>query len=247
MGSARPGIIVAGYQSWRRLTFIHWRVPVESIQRLLPNPLRVDSFDGSAWIGLVPFSMERIRPWWSPSVPGISWFLETNVRTYVRHPDGTTGVWFFSLEANSWLAVTIARRIWNLPYYRAVLSLSSSRRDAAERINCQGIRRVDAQIGYRLTTEVPVSRSPAEAVPGSLEHFLVERYTLFAVDHQGSLFSGQVHHDPYQICPASVEIQLNSLVDASGCCIEHPETPDHVAWSDGVDVVVSPLVRLSTH
>lgn len=246
MGSPGPGIIIAGYQSWRRLTFIHWRVPVESIQWLLPNPLKVDSFDGSAWIGLVPFSMERIRPWWSPSVPGISWFLETNVRTYVRHPDGTTGVWFFSLEATSWLAVTIARNVWNLPYYRAKLSLTRSQQGDSERIVYQGVRRGDPRTAYQLSVEIPANRQPSEAAPGTLEHFLVERYTLFAVDHRGSLFTGQVHHDPYRICSARVEMQQNSLVDASGCCIEHPEAPDHVAWSDGVDVVVSPLARLSS-
>ncbi|MFN8706453.1 MAG: YqjF family protein, partial [Planctomyces sp.] len=118
--------VTAGYQEWRRLLFLHWRVPVEDVQRLLPRGLEVDEFDGSAWLGVVPFSMERIRPWWSPAVPGISWFLETNVRTYVVDRQGVRGVWFFSLDADQWLAVKIARRFWYLPYRHAVLSLQQS-------------------------------------------------------------------------------------------------------------------------
>jgi len=100
---------IAGYQSWSDLTFLHWRIEPESIQKLLPPGLTVETFDHSAWVGIVPFSMEKVRPWWAPAVPGISWFLETNVRTYVRHTNGDTGVWFFSLDANSRLAVRVAR------------------------------------------------------------------------------------------------------------------------------------------
>lgn len=115
-----------GYQSWRDLAFIHWRVPIEEIQALLPDPLMVDTFDGSAWVGLVPFAMRKVRPWWSPSVSGISNFLETNVRTYVHKDGRDPGVWFFSLEASQSLAVRLARKFWNLPYYYAGMSLNKN-------------------------------------------------------------------------------------------------------------------------
>ncbi|MBX3416896.1 MAG: DUF2071 domain-containing protein [Pirellulaceae bacterium] len=104
----------AGFQKWTCLTFIHWRVSAETIQALLPPFLRVLEYDGTGWLGLVPFSMEKIRPWWSPPIPGISWFLETNLRTYVVDSEGREGVWFFSLDANSRLAVGVARKVWHL-------------------------------------------------------------------------------------------------------------------------------------
>lgn len=244
-GRTAPGDRTAGYQSWQRLTFMHWRVPVDEMQNLLPAPLTVDSFDGSAWIGLVPFSMERIRPWWSPAVPGVSWFLETNVRTYVRHPDGQTGVWFFSLEANSALAVWIARQFWNLPYYRAALTLDRVVAESVEQTDYTGVRRNSEGTRYRLSVRVPKGEVQKEAPTGTLEHFLVERYLLFARDRKGRLFTGRVHHVPYRICTAEVEIAENSLVDACGCRLADPRRPDHIAYSDGVDVRVSPLTHLS--
>ena len=118
----------AGYHRWAKLTFLHWRVAAETLQPLLPSGLRILQFDGSAWLGVVPFSMERIHPGWSPPVPGISWFLETNVRTYVIDEHGVSGVWFFSLDANQRLAVSIARTFWHLPYRLATLALEFSLR-----------------------------------------------------------------------------------------------------------------------
>jgi uncharacterized protein len=101
----RPPERAIGFQRWRDLLFMHWRVPAEQLQSVIPAPLQLETFDGSAWIGLVPFAMRDVRPWWSPAVAGISNFLETNVRTYVVHPETGPGVWFFSLDATSRLAV----------------------------------------------------------------------------------------------------------------------------------------------
>ena len=122
-GNATPMTRYSGYQTWTNLLFSHWRVPPETLQTLLPDGLMVETFDGDGWLGMVPFAMEKVRPWWFPAVPGISWFLETNLRTYVTLPDGRSGVWFFSLDATKRLAVRVARRFWNLPYFDADLSL----------------------------------------------------------------------------------------------------------------------------
>ena len=234
----------AGYQRWSDLTFLHWRVPADAIQVHLPRGLAVETFDGSAWIGLVAFSMERVRPWWSPPVPGISWFLETNIRTYVRTEDGQSGVWFFSLDANSRLAVAIARKFWNLPYLGARLSL---RRQATTNqgiyICYEGRRWDEPPASYEIKVNIP-SEKPIAAALGTLEHFLVERYTLFCVDGNGRMHSGQVHHVPYLIQPVRDIHVRQTLTDAIILSEDLASMPDHAVFSPGVDVRVSPIQKL---
>lgn len=235
----------AGYQSWQQLTFLHWRVPADELQRLLPSSLTVETFDGSAWLGVVPFSMERVRPWWFAAVPGISWFLETNVRTYVTDQRGVRGVWFFSLDANSRLAVGIARRFWHLPYCHASMRLSVSDRSTASgsfrTIRYDGQRDERTGAGYDIEAEVDMTQATVTAAPGTLDHFLVERYVLFAVYRSGQLWTGRVHHEPYQYRPVvSCRVQ-QSLTRAAGADIEPGRAPDHQVYSEGVHVRVSPL------
>lgn len=231
----------AGYQQWRHLLFAHWRVPVAAIQHLLPDGLQVEEFDGTAWVGLVPFAMNGIRPWWSPPVPGISWFLETNVRTYVCDEHGNSGVWFFSLDANKQIAVKVARTFWHLNYVFADLQLSQSE----HRFHFSGRRRQNPEVGYEIQCDV-IRESVRTAQPGTVEFFLLERYTLFAANrHQGQLSTGQVHHEPYQYCDvASLQCE-QTLISAAGIPMASHVMPDHVVWSPGVDVVVSALQRLS--
>ena len=241
MGSSEQ---TAGYQRWSRLSFLHWRVSAELLQRQLPAGLHVETFDGSAWLGLVPFSMEAVRPWWSPPVPGVSWFLETNVRTYVRSGDGRRGVWFFSLDANNRLAVFIARTFWNLPYFNASLQLQESV-PAVESMSGRclfydGRRSGPGKVDYDIT--VRVSRDePCVALPGTLEHFLVERYLLFCADRRGRLYTGQVHHDPYRIQSVSESRIRESITGALIPGLALSGTPDHAAYSQGVDVRISPI------
>jgi hypothetical protein len=115
----KPSAFPVMRQRWSRLLFLHWPMEPDVIQATLPPGLTVDTFDGRAWIGVVPFFMERIRPVFCPPVPGISWFLELNVRTYVHNEQGNSGVWFYSLDCNQPLAVEIARRLFHLPYQHA--------------------------------------------------------------------------------------------------------------------------------
>lgn len=189
---ARPAGFPVMRQRWAGLGFFHWPVDPAVISARLPAGLHVDTFDGAAWLGVVPFFMHRVRPTLLPPVPWLSWFLELNVRTYVFDENGRPGVWFFSLDCNQPLAVEIARRFFHLPYEHA--AMKSQMRDCGIHYECRrksgdGVAAFD----YR------VPQDPRPAVAGSLEWFLVERYLLFSVDRAGGLHVGQVHHAPYRI------------------------------------------------
>jgi uncharacterized protein YqjF (DUF2071 family) len=239
---------IAGYQSWQSLGFLHYRVAADTIQRLLPPSLTVEEFDGSAWLGIVPFSMEKVRPWWSPPIPGISWFLETNVRTYVVDSRGVSGVWFFSLDADNWLAVNVARTFWHLPYRLASLSLLhppvKENSGDVQSITFQGRCRESTPADYDITLDVDTRHPSAPAVPGTLDHFLVERYLLFATDRRGQLWTGNVHHDPYRLRSVKHAGIRQTLTASVGIPLDGQLPPDHVTFSDGVDVRVSPLCRI---
>lgn len=219
-------------QKWRHLLFAHWTVEPKRLAKTLPPGLHLDTFDGQAWLGMVPFFMRGIRPVYLPPVPGLSNFLELNVRTYVYDDQGRPGVWFYSLDANQAVAVTVARTFFKLPYFRAKMS-ATVEGDAVD-YTCR--RRSEAEIArcrWRLTGE------PFQAEPGSLEFFLCERYLLFAWDGK-RLSSGRVRHKPYPLRQATVE-HLDTAPIAWNGLGEVPAKPDHVIGSEGVDVEVYPL------
>ncbi len=230
---------VVMWQKWRALLFLHWTYEPDVIQATLPAGLTVDTFEGRAYIGVVPFFMRDIRPRWVPPVPGISNFLETNVRTYVRDGAGRPGVWFYSLDANRRLAVWIARLTFRLPYHYA--KMRASGRDLGAGIDYelqrQGGERPSSRFSYRAAGQ------PQEAEPGSFLFFLVERYLLFAATGPSRLAAGQVHHTPYPIVPATAAAWDSRLITAAG--LPDPgRPPDHIAASPGVDVAVYPLRRI---
>jgi uncharacterized protein YqjF (DUF2071 family) len=229
-----PGGQHVMHQTWRELLFLHWRFPPEAIQGTLPTGLTVDTYDGLAFVGLVPFFMRNVRPRFLPVVPGISNFLETNVRTYVIGPDGTPGVWFYSLDAGNRLAVQLARRLFHLPYFHAEMKAER----VGETIRYQ-TRRAQAASSHMSRFEyAPVA--PAQlAEPGSLDFFLVERYVLFA-SRGDRLAKGRVHHVPYPVQPAEASQWDAGLLALAGLPAPEHE-PDHVAFSSGVDVRVYPL------
>ena len=163
-------------QRWKDLLFLHWKLPVDEIQRTLPPGLMVDVFDGAAWVGVVPFFMEGVRPAGLPALPWLSTFLELNVRTYVRDAAGRPGVWFYSLDCNRWPAVELARRGFHLAYQHATMSASKAP-DGNISYQCQ--RRpvaghLEADYRYRGRGATFL------AAGGSLEFFLTERYRLFS-------------------------------------------------------------------
>lgn len=221
-------------QSWRDLLFLHFPCDPAEIAPLIPHGLEIDTFpdaDGveRAWIGLVPFMMRDVRWIFAPAVPGTHTFPETNVRTYVHRNGRDPGVWFFSLDATSRLAVITARAAFALPYFQARMSLD---RRASE-VTYEGERtgaayRIEARLGSQMAQLSP------------LEFFLIERYLLYAA-RGDRLWSGRVWHQPYGLREVKVRRLGESLVKATGI---EPRSFVHSVFSEGVDVDVFPLRRL---
>lgn len=227
-------------QSWQSLLFAHWRVDPERIQRTLPAGLHVDTFDGSAYVGVVPFFMRNIRPWWSPCIPGLSNFLELNVRTYVHDAAGRSGVWFYSLDCNQPIAVWGARKFYHLPYYHA--DMSDRRAGRVEQAEPETIIYASKRSRTWLGCDVryTLGREPREAVPGSLDFFLIERYLLFAASPGPRIFTGQVYHRPYPIVDAAISDWHCDLFTEHDFGLDASQ-PELLHGSPGVDVEVFSL------
>jgi uncharacterized protein YqjF (DUF2071 family) len=230
----RPAGRPVMFQRWSELLFLHWKIDPTEVQRRLPVGLHVDTFDGEAWIGVVPFFMERIRPVGLPALPWLSWFLELNVRTYVYDDLGRPGVWFFSLDCNQPFAVEFARKFFHLPYQHAKMGAKRTAGGVQYLSRRRGGAGPPAAFNYAAAGDV----SPAEN--GTLEWFLVERYLLFSTNRAGRIFTGHVNHVPYRVAPASclewsVEpLRLNGFADPG-------RPPDSMFTADAVDVAVFPL------
>lgn len=229
----RPPGRPAGFQRWRKLLFLHWRVPIEEVRASLPAGVEPDLWEGEALVGVVPFTMRDVSPWWSPSVPPISNFHELNLRTYVVK-DGVPGVWFYSLDAANALAVVVARSGWKLPYHKAKMELLEDEDEIRYRSERSWPEPKPAVFRgrYRL------GEARGTAAPGTLDHFLVERYVLFTHDGQRWL-SGRVHHEPYPLRDVELIECEQSIIEAQGLVPD--EGPHLVHYSDGVDVDVYAL------
>jgi uncharacterized protein len=208
----RPAGRAALRQSWQELLFLHWSLPVEALRSLIPLRLEIDTHEGRAYVGLVPFTMAGVRPVWSPAVPGLSSFHEVNVRTYVHLEGRDPGVFFLSLDASSRVAVLVARSTYHLPYRFARMSLT---RGPKGEVRYSSERRwpgpKPAACAMRYWPAGPV----APAALGTLEHFLVERYVLYA-ERAGRLLRGRVHHTPYPLQGAGFADLDESLLAAAG-------------------------------
>ncbi len=236
---ARPDGSAVMYQRWSDLLFLHWEYSTTAIQATLPEGLFVDTFEGRAFLGVVPFFMQNIRPRFLPAVPGISDFMELNLRTYVHDRARVPGVWFYSLDANQWLAVKIARRFFHLPYEHA--KMTSSRMPGAG-IRYESARCGDETKGATCTYEYAPCAELPPAAPGSLEFFLVERYRLYSRAPDG-LRRGAVFHEPYPLCRAEVTAWDEHLLTLNGFT-PTGRPPHHVVVSRGVDVTIFPLERV---
>lgn len=225
----RPQGKNAGLQSWRNLLFLHWPIDVDMMRPLVPEELELDLFEGKAWVGLVPFRMQGIRPPWLPEAFAFN-FLECNVRTYVLHK-GEPGVYFFSLDASSFLAVRAARLGWSLPYHYA--RMSETMPDGHIRYEVHRTPDATLDVRYR------VGESLGASAPGTREHFFLERYLLFT-RRRRRLLRGQVHHSPYPAYTAELLDLSESLLGAVGLDTSD-EPPALVHWSPGVDVEVFSL------
>ena len=235
---------------WRHLLFLHWTTGADTLRAMLPRGLTLDTFEGRAYIGLVPFTMCEVRPKWLPS-PRVMrplarrlWedFHETNVRTYVIGPDGEPGVWFFSLDAASGGGAFAGRAWFHLPYFFAAMRLHKRENGALE-YRCRRLLSPLRPAAMQARA-LPIGAAKA-AAPDSLAHFLVERYALYAAKKVGAetrLWRGHVHHAPYLLQEARVETLRENLIAAAG--VKREYSPPLAHYAHGVDVDVEPLERL---
>jgi uncharacterized protein len=219
-------------QRWTNLLFAHWPVPAVALRPLVPGSLPLDSFDGSTWVSIASFYLSHLRAHWLPALPWISEFPELNVRTYVSL-GGKPGVYFFSLDAGSALAVAGARAIYHLPYFTARMTTTTGT-DGVIRYNSQRTDRrgKPAEFSARYRPTGPVARSS----PGTLDHWLCERYCLYAVDHAERVYRAEIHHHQWPLQPVDAGIDVNTVASASGIAL--PANPPRVAFSSLLDVVV---------
>jgi uncharacterized protein YqjF (DUF2071 family) len=224
-------------QRWRELLFAHWPLDPEVLHPMIPPGLTLDTWEGQAWIAVVPFRMRDVAPRFCPSVPWLSAFPELNVRTYVRYQD-KPGVWFFSLEAANPLAVRIARQLFHLPYMDARMACireGDAVRYRSHRTHA-GEPPADLRMRYRPTGPVYLSR------PGTLEHWLTERYCLYSQAPNGILYRGEIHHAPWPLQPAEAEWELNTLGQCHGLVL--PDTEPLLHFVRDIAVGVWPLQKL---
>lgn len=219
-------------QRWNDLLFMHWPVAAESLRALIPSALTLDLFENSAWVTVTPFYLSDLRPRGFPAVPLVSAFPELNVRTYVV-VDGKPGVYFFSLDAGSMLAVIGARTLFHLPYYNAAMRIR---------------RRADGMVAYesrRLAAGANPARLKAVYAPvgavtsstrGSLDHWLTERYCLYAAASAQRVYRTEIHHRPWPLQPAQVELLENTVTSAAR--IDLPTAAPRVSFARTLDVVV---------
>jgi hypothetical protein len=215
-------------QTWDRLCFLHWRVSEDALRELVPETLELDTYDGSAWLGITPFGIKGIRLRGTLPVPRLSDFLELNVRTYVTYDD-KPGVWFFSLNAENAVFVELARRVYRLPYRNARMSWRTSG-ERTEYLCERDEARFDGAYGP--------SGPSAPPKRGTLEYFLTERYCLYT-EHEGRLYRAEIHHPPWPLQPAEAAVRENTIapVEFEGEPLAH--------YSARQDVVIWPLAPVS--
>lgn len=249
------------HQNWGKLLFMHWAMDAELLRPLIPSKLSIDTFEGHAWIGVVPFTMWGILASFLPPLPGTGAFHELNVRTYV-HYQGVPGVWFFSLDAANRLAVWGARTFYHLPYFNAEMSLSQS----GDTIEYSSTRR--GEMSYSKFFAGDGAGFPADfhsdrfqnlrranfdcswnfgerreqSAPGSIEFFLTERYCLYAC-HADRLYCSRIFHEPWPLRSASINACTSTMIESLG--IEQPAGEPLLHYGESIAVDIWPLRKVS--
>jgi uncharacterized protein YqjF (DUF2071 family) len=226
------------HQNWGKLLFMHWRIDEQLLRPLIPSQLSIDTYHGSAWIAIAPFTMWDIRalPPFLPPVPGLSSAHELNVRTYV-YLDNVPGVWFFSLDCNSSAAVFGARTFYHLPYYNADIELVEA--DSGS-VDYSLVRTDDPpakfEASWRAGKRLPTSE------PGSLEFFLTERYCLFS-EHKGAIYQARIHHRPWPLQSVELVSLESTMIESHG--LPTPREDPHLHYCEELSVDIWPLHRLT--
>lgn len=215
------------YQEWNHVLFFHWAVDAEVLKPLIPPGLELDIFDGKAWISLVPFTMQKIRPKFLPAVSVVSDFHEINLRTYVSK-DGKSGVYFINIEAEKHFSAFLSRNLSGLPYEKALIKRSEGKYSSSNIFK-----------KFALDVEFAVKENVSEK--SELEKFLTERYALF-LERKGILFRYDIHHREWKIKMLEVK-KLHLDYKLPGLDLANKQ-PDLVHYSDGVEVVAWRKVRV---
>jgi uncharacterized protein YqjF (DUF2071 family) len=221
----RPWVMT---QTWHDLLFAHWRVDVAELRSRVPAAFELDGFDGSGWLGIVPFRMTNVSLRFVPALPWVSEFPELNVRTYVR-VGARPGIYFFSLDAGSAVAVHTARALLNLPYHVATMTVSQSPDGVEYRSSRNSERPAEFSGRYR-----PLGPAFAAAA-GTLEHFLTERYCLYHVDHRGAPYRLDIHHPPWRLQRAQADVVRNTMAEVNGVAL--PDEPPLLHFASRQDMV----------
>lgn len=214
---------------------MHWPMAIASVRPLVPPPLEIDLYDGQAYVSLIPFVVAESRPCGMPRVLA-SRFLETNLRTYVKAANGQAGIYFFSLDASSRLAVTFARLLYGLPYFAAAMSMRAEEGRTEYATRRRGARDAELEVGWILGDR----RGTAQG--GTRDHFLIERYSLF-VERGHAIYQGRVRHRPYPLRHVTVTHLSETLLGAAG--LPPPSGSPLCHYSPGVDVDIFWLQRES--
>jgi hypothetical protein len=230
---ARPWIMT---QTWHDLLFAHWPVDGGELRERVPAGLELDLFEGKAYVGVVPFRLTNVAPRGVPAIPLVSAFAELNVRTYVTL-GGKPGVYFFSLDANSRIAVTAARTMFRLPYFVASMAVQADGNDVVYRSERRSRDGAPAGFRARYGPVGPVFN----ALPGTLDWFLTERYCLYTVDTAGLADRLEIHHPQWPLQPAAAEIACNTMTAAAG--IQLPAVAPLFHFARRQDMVAWPMAR----
>lgn len=233
----RPEGLPIMYQSWQRLLFMHWPLPPQVLRPFLPPSLEIDTFQGEAWIAITPFTVKNARPVLLPPIPWLSDFHEMNVRTYVHH-QGVPGVWFFSLDAGSALAVLGARLSYHLPYFRAQMEVTEQQEG---RVSYRSRRLGEGEAPAQLEAVWEKGPVLGEAQEGSLEFFLAERYCLYP-SKRGRLYRALIHHRPWRLQQATLATLRSTMFEAQK--LPTPAGAPLLHYSEQQDTAIWPPKRL---
>lgn len=219
------------HQTWGKLLFMHWRIEAKELRPLIPDPLEIDEFDGSAWIAVTPFTMWDIRafPPFVPPIPGLSSAHELNVRTYV-HYDRVPGVWFFSLDCNSAAAVLGARTFYHLPYFNAHIDLEEDGNTIDYSLARTDDPPASLEASWKVGKTIPFTH------PGSLEFFLTERYCLYSEEDNGELYRARIHHQPWPLQKADLISLESTMIESHGLPTPKGEPLLHYCEELDVDI-----------
>ena len=221
------------HQNWGKLHFMHWRINADFLRPLIPAALEIDTFAGSAWIAITPFTIWDARPFPPviPALPGLSSMHELNVRTYV-HLEGVPGVWFFSLDTDNSIAAMGARAFFHLPYYTAQIDLEQDGDVIDYQLSREEDPPAEFSASFRIGKKLPASQ------PGSREFFLTERYILYA-ENDGELYRARIHHQSWPLQSSVVDNFESSMFEAIG--LSTPKGEPLVHYAEEVNVDIWPL------